>query len=181
MRYNARGLGNAFVKMKDLAPIPIKEEKIPKRRHLPTESRTLPKSARHTNGGQALSKNRQCSCLPAPGLPPAPEADPKGDGNKAKVEPEGLLADIEKIIVEFVAGEEHPWGCKWLPDRSDPVGRAAAPGTRPHTLPRCRFHLLQSHRWPGILAQQNSSLPERYLEAGEARPAPWRAKPDLPW
>lgn len=40
-----------------------------------------------------------------PCLPFAAEADPEGQGNQAKVEPEGLCADIEESIAELAA-----WG-----------------------------------------------------------------------
>ncbi|HUU41796.1 MAG TPA: hypothetical protein VMW42_12740 [Desulfatiglandales bacterium] len=39
----------------------------------------------------------------SPGLPLAAEADPEGDGNQAKIQPEGLFANIEEIVTELVA------------------------------------------------------------------------------
>jgi len=39
----------------------------------------------------------------APGLPPAPEADPEGQRNQAKIQPQGLFADIEEIVAELLA------------------------------------------------------------------------------
>ena len=39
----------------------------------------------------------------SPGLPLAAKADPEGDGNQAKIQPEGLFANIEEIVTELVA------------------------------------------------------------------------------
>ena len=47
------------------------------------------------------------SCLLAAGLPLAPKADPERQRNEAKVQPEGLFADVEEIIAELAV-----WGGK---------------------------------------------------------------------
>ncbi len=47
------------------------------------------------------------SCLFAPGFPLPSEADPEGEDNQAKVEREGLFADIEENIAQLAA-----WGGK---------------------------------------------------------------------
>jgi len=47
------------------------------------------------------------SCLFAPALPLAPEADPERESDQAHIEPKGLFADIEKIIAKLSV-----WGGK---------------------------------------------------------------------
>ncbi|HUU41793.1 MAG TPA: hypothetical protein VMW42_12725 [Desulfatiglandales bacterium] len=49
-----------------------------------------------------MGSARCVSHLPAPGLPLAPETDPKRECNQAYIKPKGLFADIEEIVAELV-------------------------------------------------------------------------------
>jgi len=65
------------------------------------------KALRAGGGQTATSIDESLEQKEAIPLGLAPGADPEGDSNQAKVQPEGLFADIVEIIAEFTA-----WGCK---------------------------------------------------------------------